>query len=426
MAFGRDASAWAIVLAGCLAFTTELGAQETPPPAQTAAQIIDLPLDEWKDGEITPTDASEGGRRFDEYRLQITSGDIVRIDMEAVVTRTGTSILDSVLTVSDDEPQRRPLPTQNDREDETRNAQFYYQATRDITLIVRAGGTPALGGESAVALAARGVHGPYRLRATRLARAASQPPTQPLPGDAVGDMLGESSGLVVAWGRAFRQNVYRFSGTNGDRARIEMTSTAFPVRLQLVTPAGIVIGTSTGGTDPTARLAVVLGGGPGDYSIRAQGPIDASGHFALELKLRPQPVIPPPERIAIGERERDRLDPETSAAGTRSPRFAGSTYFYRDYALELRKDEVVTIRLTSTDFDPVLEVGGMTVFGFAPFMANDDAEEGDAPLNSRLVVRSPARGTALVRVRSLGAATGAYELRVERGDTSPPAELPDE
>jgi hypothetical protein len=426
MSFGRGVPLSMLIVAACFSFPATLPAQDASPtpaspataPPTTAPSIPDLVVGTDVTGEIGAGDQVENRRRYDEYRIRLAPGDVVRIDMEALVARAGTPVLDSALLLYRDGGGRLLLAMNDNRAEGARNARLHLTGLREpVTYIVRAAGGATTEGQ---AEGGPGTVGPYRLSVTQLASATSQPPPIPLAADSIDGHLTAEGGVMVYRGNPLRQNVYTFSGSDGERVRIEMTSTAFASRLQLVAPTGRIIAVGGNEFEPTARITAILAQGNGEYQIRAQGPIDRTGQFALALTRLPRPAVQAPVRVLAGQSISDRLDQATSSAETDRSGTAGVVYFYRDYALRMARDEVVTVRLQSTDFDPVLEVGGMTMFGFSAFMQNDDAMEGDRPLNSRLVVRAPAGGVALIRARSLGTAVGSYELRVERGDTSAP------
>ena len=406
MSSRRDSS-MLILLALHLALPAK--AAQGNPPAQ---QRLELPSsgEIVVEGAIESSDPQESGRLYDEYRLPLARGEAIQIDMEAITAREPDSgLVDSHLLLS---PQARAgfVITNEDRANGSINARIYYAAPFDDVFLLRASGAQAAG--SAAGAETPGRTGGYRLTVRRI-----EPITTsiPLGSEIVNGAFDDNSPLAVAGSTPYRQHLYTFNASSGERVRLEMTSSDFASSLQLVDSMGRVVarGHSEIVAGPTARIASVIDS-PGTYTVRAQAPLERQGRYVLALTRLPTPTDEPVRPVRVGSAIGGSFDEETSPVFIEDD--GGFGYLYRDYSIRLNAGETVTVSLTSDEFDPVLEVGAMTMFGFAPALVNDDSGE---DLNSRLVLRPTRAGTALIRVRSLDLSGGSYRLEVQRGEPAP-------
>jgi hypothetical protein len=166
-----------------------------------------------------------------------------------------------------------------------------------------------------------------------------------------------------------------------------------------------------------ARLLLVLPR-DADYTLRAEAPATASGHFDLEFRQGRQAAAAPSTELRRGIAESGTFT-FVSEAEVQSP--SQIRYFYRDFSLPVRAGEVLTLDLESPNFDPMLEVGVTSPIGFAVADQDDDSGEG---LNARLVLRPQSRGTLVVRARTRRAEVGCFNLRVTETELRPAARGP--
>ena len=204
-------------------------------------------------------------------------------------------------------------------------------------------------------------------------------------------------------------DAYTIRGQPGERIVARMHSQEFDTYLrwgreengEWVESAG----NDDGGEGTDSRLVVMLGG-DGEYELRAGAFAEENrGAYTLELAA----LAPPrPAPLRVGER----------IAGT----LAESDYEAENgledhYILAGNPGDVVTVFMTSEEFDPFVSVGRWTDGDFDVRASDDDSGTGT---NAQLVVRMDG-SEAYVVVRSFFGDQGAYTLWVEPG-AAPPVE----
>lgn len=224
----------------------------------------------------------------------------------------------------------------------------------------------------------------------------------------------------VAPEEGYRYDDYRFTARSGQRLEITMRSEAFDAYLALYDPAAAedeLRGDDDGlgeGTDSRLRFTADR---DGDYLLRARtlsGP--DGGAYTLSISERPAAVrAPRPTAIRVGQSRSGELtarDPETDEGA-----------YYDAYSFRARPGDRVGVRLTATDFDPVVRVGRMDGTTFSELAQNDDGPGADDGLNSYLVFTAPDDGTYVVRVTPLmETGAGAYELSLSEVPAMAPGE----
>lgn len=204
-------------------------------------------------------------------------------------------------------------------------------------------------------------------------------------------------------------DAYAIRGQPGERILVRMYSRAFDTYLrwgreengEWVESAG----NDDGGEGTDSRLVVTLGG-DGEYELRAGAFAEENwGAYTLELAA----LAPPrPAPLRVGERVAGALT-ETD--------YEADNGFEDHYILAASPGDVVTVFVSSEDFDTFVSEGTWTDGEFDLRASDDDSGAGT---NSQLVVRMNG-SEAYVVVRSFSGYPGAYTLWVEPG-AAPPVE----
>jgi len=304
-----------------------------------------------------------------------------------------------------------PLSSNDDASADSFDAGLKFTAPREGLYIVRAFG---MGGGT----------GEYEL--TTKARREHQAATKsPLTGDRASGTLDDNSPFLE--GDA-PHAVYTMAGKGGERIRLEIRTEGklrpylFLFREDIDFIRMNSVETSQKGL--AEIVAVLPQQGEYDVYIVAGGPEEA-GKF--DLKVERGGPFPAPPRVSELSRTKvsndDALalsDPNVGIAKA-SAASEEIAYFYRDYRLPVRKGEKIAIRLTSEDFDPVLEAGELTPLGFAVAESSDDAINGD---DAQLFLTPASKGTIFLRVRGTGPSLGKFKLSVADQPTESINETP--
>lgn len=197
---------------------------------------------------------------------------------------------------------------------------------------------------------------------------------------------------------------YTFEGRAGQRAVIEVTSTAFDPYVIVIAPSGEKQENDDWeGSNTRARVEQTLeesgryrvlvtsyqGGETGAYQLR----IEAAGGAAVAAAA-----------AAAGG---TRVESGRLASGDRT---LTSGEYYDEYTLNGRRGEPVTVDLRSTAFDPYLIIRGP-----GDFKEENDDHDGSAQ-RSLLSLTLPQDGAYRILVTSYKAGeAGAYDLRIQQG-----------
>lgn len=372
-------------------------AAHAPAPAPTQ-QVREIPTSGSIRSTIGADDPVANGRHYEDYRLPLTEGEIVQIDMEgAPPDNPGGQTLDTYLSALHPGQTGASLLTNDDQADGIFDARLYVTARVTGDYVIRAQGTD-------------GETGNYVLTVRRI-----PPPTDPLPlsGNRVEGDIGDNSALVTdILARASRYDHFWFDGTAGQRVRLNARSTGFDSRLQLRMGQTVLSATSfPSGTNRDSRLFAVLPR-DGRYVVRVLAPVTQAGHYSLDLtRAMASDVEAAVKRIRVGETILGSLSLASPVRVTAED--GPIDAFYQLYMMRVEAGGVFTVTVDSPDFDPVLDAGGMSALGFASAFSNDDS---DGTLNSRLVLRALAQGNIYLRVRSLVQGLGNFTITVTRGD----------
>ena len=199
---------------------------------------------------------------------------------------------------------------------------------------------------------------------------------------------------------------YILTGRPGQRLSIEMKSDSFDTFLNLGRmTGGEFVSKSTdddgAGEGTNSRMRVTLDE-EGEYVLRANSVGSDTGPYTLTVTERPA------SRPATPQALRPETDVEGSLEDGDAEADDGALYDY--WSFRGRKDEPMTITLSSDAFDTVVAVGRLVNGRFEEISSNDDGPDGT---NSHLEVTLPEDGDYVVRASSLGAGgVGAYKLRM--------------
>lgn len=211
---------------------------------------------------------------------------------------------------------------------------------------------------------------------------------------------------AVAPDDGYLYDLYRFTAHAGQRLEITMRSEAFDTYLGVYnseSDADEAYGDDDSfgeGTDSRLRFTADR---DGDYLLRARNLSGTEGGaYTLSISERPPAArAPRPTAIRIGQSRSGELtsgDPETDDAHT-----------YDAYSFRARTGDRIGLGLTSSAFDPMVQVGKMDGSDFTELAQNDDGS--GMGLNSYLVFTAPANDTYVARVTSWSTnGAGAYEL----------------
>lgn len=243
--------------------------------------------------------------------------------------------------------------------------------------------------------------GSYSLETSALG--PTPPPVRMDFGQSIVGQLDASDGMTT---EGPNYDAYAFTGTAGQRVRVEMRSGDFDAFLLLgmYGPDGLsaVAEDDDGlgeGTD--SRLTYTLPQ-TGEYEFWATSYAAGEGG-AYEVRLIDLGPAPAPGSVVVGSTVRGELsadDPQDEYGS-----------HYDAFRFTAEEGERIRITLTSNDFDPFLYLGRMNGGVFSGEWSDDDGLSG---LNSLLEFTAPTAGEYVVRVRSFGpGSTGQYVLTVE-------------
>jgi hypothetical protein len=264
--------------------------------------------------------------------------------------------------------------------------------------------------------------GDYVIRATplnsagegdyTLSLAAGPPPVAAQDitiGDAVSGDLTESDGKGES---GLSADAWRFSGREGQRLRIDMTSSDFDTYLQLFDESHVSLAEDDdGGPEGTnSRISVTLPA-DGTYVVEARPFSEATGAYTLKIEEIAPP--PPPVTLAFGDAVEGKID----EASPRDDEDRG----YQDYSFSGEEGQRIQAVLRSGDFDTFLQVSEAGDFAQ---LASDDDGLGEGT-DSRLNFTLPSAGDYVLRVSPLSKDDdGLYSVQlIDRGPQPEPGSI---
>ena len=367
-----------------LALTERPRARPAPRPAR-------IRLGQSLQGRLASTDPeTEAGGTYDAFAFRGRSGERFAIDLTS-------EDFDPVLRVGRMENGAfTELAMNDDGPDTGLNSRLVFTAPEAGEFVIRVTSLNAAG------------QGGYTLA---VAEGPEPAPTQAIEiGATVQGELTASDGKSES-GRA--ADAYRFAGREGQRVRIDMSSSDFDTYLQLFDDNRVSLAEdddgAAEGTD--SRLIFTLPR-TGDYIIEARAFSEETGGYELAItEIEPEK---PPQALAFGETlqgeigEGDSTDSEDRGFDT--------------YALTGTAGQRIQGIMRSGDFDTLLQIGRPG--GEFQALASDDDGLGEGT-DSRLSYTLPEDGDYLLRALPFAAVgKGLYSLElVDRGPQPAPGSL---
>lgn len=360
-------------------------------PAGTAPTPQDIRLGQTVEGEIAAGDPeSDAGIPYDAFVFSGRRGDRVALalDSEAFdpMVRIGRTV-DGVFT---------ELDSNDDGSDSGLNSRLVFTLPEDGAYEVRA--TPlGVSGAGAYSLTLSEGPPPVQAQTIRL-------------GETVRGELTEQDGRNADGAYA---DAYRFTGREGQRVRIDMTSTRFDTYLELFDDNQSSLATDDdGGPEGTNSRLVFTLPSDGSYVVEARAFSEATGEYRLVItEVEPDK---PPQPLAFGAT----LQGEIGETDSRDSDDRG----YDAFVFEGREGQRVRATMRSGDFDTYLQIGHAE--GDFTALARDDDGLGEGT-DSQLSFTLPADGRYVLRAAALGSdGEGLYSLELQdRGPQPQPGSL---
>ena len=361
------------------------------PPAGRPPRPSGIRVGQSIQGALTAGDPeSEGGRAYDAYTFRARAGDRFVIDLIA-------DDFDPVVRVGQMRAGEFNELAMNDDTLETGlNSRLIFTAEESGDYIIRA--TPLGAGDE----------GAYTLA---LARGPELAAAQEIEiGGMVEGTLSEGDGKGIGGATA---DAYRFSGREGQRIRIEMSSDAFDTYVELFDASRVSLAEDDdGGAEGTnSRLTFTLPR-TGVYFIEARAFTESTGAYSLSVsEVEPEKA---PETLAFGSPIQGEIS-ETDPVD-------GDDRGYDAFAFSGAAGQRVQAIMRSGDFDTYLQIGHAGS-EFEPIASDDDGlGEGT---DSRLSFTLPADGDYVLRALPLTTdGKGLYALElIDRGPQPQPGSL---
>ena len=358
-------------------------------PAQPAPQPRAIWIGQTIEGEITDGDPeSVQGPLYDAYAFTGRSGDRVALalDSEAfdAMVRLGRMVNGAF----------EELASNDDGPDTGLNSRLIYTLPESGEYIVRA---MPLGSDGTGAYSLTLSEGPPPVQAQTIRM-----------GDTVRGELTERDGRSES-GSGYA-DAYRFTGREGQRIRIDMTSSRFDTYLELFDNEQNSLATDDdGGPEGTNSRLIFTLPKDGAYVIEARAFTEATGEYRLILsEVEPDA---PPRPLAFGAT----VQGEIAENDSRDAEDRG----YDAYVFEGVEGQRVRAIMRSGDFDTYLQIGHAE--GEFTALARDDDGLGEGT-DSRLNFTLPDDGRYVLRALPLGAdGKGLYSLELQDRGPQPVA-----
>ena len=339
-----------------------------------------------------PALGERGPRRADDYTLVLRAG-------QTVTVRMTSSAFDTYLVVL----LGGAVVVENDDAGSTRASEVTLTASAAGTYTVRA---------TAWAVTATG---DYTLSATAAGTAPTPQPGSLAVGAAVEGALTSTDPEPALDSRGPRRaDDYTLVLSAGQTVTVDVLSFEFDTYLVVLRDGAIV---AENDDYPNLGLGMVetsevtiTAATAGTYTVRVTAWDEAAaGDYTLSTTAAGTAPTPPPGSLAVGATVEGALTSTDAepALGSHGPRRAD------DYALALRADERVTVRLAADAFDTYLVV----LFDDFVVVENDDA---GSTRTSEVTLTARTAGTYTVRATAWGeAAAGEYTLSATAAGTAP-------
>ncbi len=353
------------------------------PAAKAPPEPGRITLGETVQGDLGDGDAeSDSGGVYEDWTFNGRRGDRVQIalDSEAFdpVVRIGR-ITDGVFT---------ELGMNDDGADAGLNSRLIFSLPDDGAYVVRAAPLSAAS-TGAYSLTLSEGPPPVEARSIRI-------------GDTVRGELTDDDGRSAG---DIHADAYRFTGREGQRVRIDMTSTSFDTFIELFDDNQVSLGSDDdGGPEGTNSRLIFTLPRDGAYVIEARAFSDARGRYSLAVSE--VAADKPPQPLAFGAT----LQGEIAETDSRDNDDRG----YDAFVFDGREGQRVRAIMRSGDFDTYLQIGNAEG-EFSP-LAQDDDGLGEGT-DSRLNFTLPSDGRYVLRASPLGSeGKGLYSLELlDRG-----------
>ncbi len=361
------------------------------PPAGRAPRPTGIRVGQSIQGALTARDPeSDGGQAYDAYVFRAREGDRFTIDLNS-------EAFDPVVRVGQMRAGEFHELAMNDDTMETGlNSRLHFTAEASGDYIIRA--TPLGAGDE----------GAYSVA---LARGPEPAAAQAIEiGGTVEGSLAEGDGRGVEGATA---DAYRFSGQEGQRIRIDMSSGEFDTYVELFDANRVSLAEDDDGAaeGTNSRLTFTLPR-TGVYFIEARAFTEATGAYSLSVsEVEPDKA---PEALAFSAPIQGEI------AGTDPT--DGEDRGYDAFAFSGTAGQRVQAIMRSGDFDTYLQIGRAGSEFEA--LASDDDGLGEGT-DSRLSFTLPDDGDYVLRVSPLGSdGTGLYALElIDRGPQPQPGSV---
>lgn len=358
------------------------------PPAKAPPEPVRVAVGDTVAGDLAEGDAeSDSGGLYEDWTFEARQGDrvLIGLDSEAFdpVVRVGR-ITDGGFT---------ELAMNDDGPDAGLNSRLIFTVPEAGAYVVRAAPLNT-GASGAYSLSLTEGPPPIEARAMRI-------------GETVRGELTDDDGVSAS---DIHADAYRFSGREGQRVRIDMTSTTFDTYIELFDENQVSLATDDdGGPEGTNSRLIFTLPHDGSYVIEARAFSDSRGRYSLAISE----VAPdkPPQPLAFGAT----LQGEIGETDSRDSDDRG----YDAFVFEGREGQRVRAVMRSGDFDTYLQIGNAE--GDFSALAQDDDGLGEGT-DSRLNFTLPADGRYVLRASPLGAeGKGLYSLELQDRGPQPHA-----
>ena len=227
-------------------------------------------------------------------------------------------------------------------------------------------------------------------------------------GDTVRGQLTEDDGVSASSGSY--ADAYRFSGQEGQRVRIDMTSSQFDTYLELFDEdQNSLASDDDGGPEGTNSRLIFTLPRTGSYVFEARAFSQSTGAYRVALtEVEPDK---PPRPLEFGAS----LQGEIGDNSSRDDQDRG----YDAFVFEGREGQRVRAIMRSGDFDTYLQIGNAE--GDFSALASDDVGRGEGT-DARLNFTLPADGRYVLRALPLGSnGKGLYSLELQDRGPQPQA-----
>lgn len=362
-----------------------LSLDEAAPP--TPAVALPISVGATVEGELSESDAllEDEEKNYDLYTFEAEAGERYAIALRS-------DYFDTYLIVGSGNGFFEEIARDDDGGDETNSR---------VLLVPEYSGTYSI-----QATSFDGEFGPYDLSVTRL------PPPGPLTivPIRIGQQLTgtlEESDQIGDDGSYY--DVYRFSGSEGQRVTIRMSSDEFDSYLELGEAGEDFYGDYTdddsgGGLD--SRISVPLWR-TGEYMIRANSLYpDGTGAYTISVEETPEPgpvdVLP----IEIGQTIEGTLEQDDAILDDNT--------YYDIYTFRATAGTRVSITLRSDDFDSFLAFGRWINDDIEISETDDDSGGGFTGYDSQLQLTIPSTGTWAIQVNTINPfEVGEYTIELD-------------